>query len=221
VRVSAHALLRRDDSLPGLAEIGRAVHPGSHVAESVAIERRVGRGRVVAARLDPAHPGGLRQARHVGDDVRPVLRAVAGQLHVPVVVPTQITFASRGDSEIEKIVVCISAAELSTVMPPDSSCFCFSGSFVSGREKCAPSCHRGRASGRGTASRDRSCLSASVTPQSACSSCSGASPCSRLRLDVAPRSGLPVDAADVAALRFGIRGVRVGPVRDRPDPSPP
>jgi hypothetical protein len=26
--------------------------------------------------------------------------------------------------------VCISAAELSTVIPPDCSCFCFSGSFV-------------------------------------------------------------------------------------------
>src|SRR5205085_5660094 len=28
------------------------------------------------------------------------------------------------------MVVCVSASELSTVTPPDSSCFCFSGSFV-------------------------------------------------------------------------------------------
>ena len=28
------------------------------------------------------------------------------------------------------MVVCISADELSTVTPPDCSCFCFSGSFV-------------------------------------------------------------------------------------------
>jgi hypothetical protein len=57
---------------------------------------------------------------------------------LPSSVPTQIVFASRGLSEIEKIVVCISAAELSTVIPPDCSCFCFSGSFVvrSGEIRC-------------------------------------------------------------------------------------
>src|SRR5437899_399116 len=38
--------------------------------------------------------------------------------------------ALRGDSQMAKIVVCISADELSTVTPPDCSCFCFSGSFV-------------------------------------------------------------------------------------------
>src|SRR5437660_4567931 len=48
----------------------------------------------------------------------------------PSSVPTQIRFGFFGDSQIEKIVVCISAEELSTVMPPDCSCFCFSGSFV-------------------------------------------------------------------------------------------
>src|SRR6266705_2033245 len=49
---------------------------------------------------------------------------------LPSSVPTQIRFGFFGDSQIEKIVVCISAEELSTVMPPDSSCFCFSGSLV-------------------------------------------------------------------------------------------
>src|SRR5206468_7348295 len=49
---------------------------------------------------------------------------------LPSSVPTQITFPFLGDSLIEKMLVCISADELSTVMPPDSSCFCFSGSLV-------------------------------------------------------------------------------------------
>ena len=40
---------------------------------------------------------------------------------LPSSVPTQIRFGFFGDSQIEKIVVCISADELSTVMPPD--CF--------------------------------------------------------------------------------------------------
>src|SRR5262245_26142307 len=48
----------------------------------------------------------------------------------PSSVPTQIRLGFLGDSQIEKIVVCISAEELSTVMPPDCSCFCFSGSLV-------------------------------------------------------------------------------------------
>src|SRR6476469_2155775 len=48
----------------------------------------------------------------------------------PSSVPTQIKFESLGDSQIEKIVVCISADEVSTVIPPDCSCFCFSASLV-------------------------------------------------------------------------------------------
>src|SRR5436190_17121480 len=57
---------------------------------------------------------------------------------LPSSVPTQIKFESFGDSQMEKIVVCISADELSTVIPPDSSCFCFSGSLVvrSGEMRC-------------------------------------------------------------------------------------
>src|ERR1019366_9677838 len=49
---------------------------------------------------------------------------------LPSSVPTQTTIESFGDSPIAKIVVCISALELSTVTPPDCSCFCFSESFV-------------------------------------------------------------------------------------------
>src|SRR6266699_3619456 len=49
---------------------------------------------------------------------------------LPSSVPTQIKFGFFGESEIAKIVVCISAEELSTVTPPDCSCFCFSGSLV-------------------------------------------------------------------------------------------
>src|SRR3954453_23601535 len=49
---------------------------------------------------------------------------------LPSSVPTQITLLFFGDSAMAKIVVCISAEELSTVTPPDCSCFCFSGSFV-------------------------------------------------------------------------------------------
>src|SRR3954453_2264837 len=44
--------------------------------------------------------------------------------------PTQITLVFFGDSAMAQIVVCISAEELSTVTPPDCSCFCFAGSFV-------------------------------------------------------------------------------------------
>src|SRR5580765_4273932 len=49
---------------------------------------------------------------------------------LPSSVPAHMTLGDRGDSPIAKIVVCISALELSTVTPPDCSCFCFSGSFV-------------------------------------------------------------------------------------------
>src|SRR6266508_4760684 len=49
---------------------------------------------------------------------------------LPSSVPAQMTCALRGDSLIAYTVVFISAAELSTVTPPDSSCFCFSGSLV-------------------------------------------------------------------------------------------
>src|SRR5690349_20443070 len=49
---------------------------------------------------------------------------------LPSSVPTQMTLPFFGDSAMEKIVVCISADELSTVTPPDCSCFCFSGSLV-------------------------------------------------------------------------------------------
>ena len=57
---------------------------------------------------------------------------------LPSSVPTQTVFASSGDSLITLIVVFDSADELSTVMPPDSSCFCFSGSLVvrSGEIRC-------------------------------------------------------------------------------------
>ncbi len=59
-----------------------------------------------------------------------VLPASRVSCKLPSSVPTQMVFAFFGDSLIEKIVVCISADELSTVTPPDCSCFCFSGSFV-------------------------------------------------------------------------------------------
>src|SRR5690348_6586868 len=57
---------------------------------------------------------------------------------LPSSVPTQIRPARFGDSLIEKIVSCISAYELSTVTPPDSSCFCCSGLLVvrSGEMRC-------------------------------------------------------------------------------------
>src|SRR5262245_50961464 len=59
-----------------------------------------------------------------------LLPALRESWTLPSSVPTQITFASRGDSLIAKIVVCISADELSTVMPPDCSCCCLVGSLV-------------------------------------------------------------------------------------------
>ncbi len=49
---------------------------------------------------------------------------------LPSSVPTQITSLFFGDSAIAKIVQWFSAVELSSVSPPDSSCFCFSGSLV-------------------------------------------------------------------------------------------
>src|SRR3954464_4355909 len=59
-----------------------------------------------------------------------VLPASRVSCTLPSSVPTQIVFGSLGDSAIEKMVVCISADELSTVTPPDCSCFCLSGSLV-------------------------------------------------------------------------------------------
>ena len=72
VRVAADAacVLRRDERLPGLAVVARHVEPRVVIAERVAVERRVSRGRIVPARLDPADPRGLRQALEVAGDVR-------------------------------------------------------------------------------------------------------------------------------------------------------
>ena len=60
VGISAHALLRTDDARPALAQVGRAIDPGRHVAERVAVEDGVRGARVVPARLHPAHPGARR-----------------------------------------------------------------------------------------------------------------------------------------------------------------
>src|SRR5438477_10110159 len=49
---------------------------------------------------------------------------------LPSSLPIQTRSWFFGDSAMQKIVVCISADELSTVTPPDCSCFCFCGSFV-------------------------------------------------------------------------------------------
>src|SRR5258706_16041562 len=49
---------------------------------------------------------------------------------LPSSVPTHTIFGFLGDSEMEKIVVCISAEELSTVTPPECSCCCFIGLLV-------------------------------------------------------------------------------------------
>src|SRR6266498_1408883 len=48
----------------------------------------------------------------------------------PSSVPTQMIFLSSGDSQIVNIVQWFSAAELSTVTPPDWNCLCFMGSSV-------------------------------------------------------------------------------------------
>src|SRR5262245_44123917 len=58
-----------------------------------------------------------------------VLPAFCDTWTLPSSVPTQMTLAFFGDSLIEYTVQCISADELSTVTPPDSSCFSFSGSL--------------------------------------------------------------------------------------------
>src|SRR5438477_11366907 len=45
---------------------------------------------------------------------------------LPSSVPPQIRFGFYGDSQLEKIVVCIPAEDLSTGSPPDCSCSCSS-----------------------------------------------------------------------------------------------
>ncbi len=49
---------------------------------------------------------------------------------LPSSVPTHTVFASRGDSLIVKTVQWFSAVVLSSVRPPDCSCFSLAGSFV-------------------------------------------------------------------------------------------
>ena len=49
---------------------------------------------------------------------------------LPSSVPTQMTLRFFGDSEMTKMVQWFSAVESSSVNPPDSCCFCFSGSLV-------------------------------------------------------------------------------------------
>src|SRR6266567_1257800 len=85
---------------------------------------------------------------------------------LPSSVPTQIKFGFFGESEIAKIVVCISAEELSTVTPPDCS--------SSDQERCAPRSDHDRGSETETATRCKSRLSVWGSYESACSSCSAA-----------------------------------------------
>ena len=85
VGVTAQALLRAGDTGPGLAVISGAINPRVHVAEGVAVEGGIGGARRKAARLHPVHPAVLGQAAHVGDEVVPVLSAVAGELQVAIV----------------------------------------------------------------------------------------------------------------------------------------
>src|SRR3569623_1975111 len=83
VRVAANVI--GAEARPGLAVVGRAIDTRRHVAERVAIDRRV-RGRRLDARgLDPADPRILRQPGDVAAAVRPRLAAGARELQIPVV----------------------------------------------------------------------------------------------------------------------------------------
>ena len=85
VRIAMHAALFCGQRLPGLAAVGGLVNVRRHVAKGVAIKRRVGHVRAVAAGGNGRYPAVLRQAGHVANDVRPGLAAVAGHLQVAVV----------------------------------------------------------------------------------------------------------------------------------------
>ena len=70
---------------PGLAVIGGLENVRRHVAKGMSIKRGVSRAGIEIAGLHPVHPGILRQAGNVADDVGPSLAAVARELKIAVV----------------------------------------------------------------------------------------------------------------------------------------
>jgi len=67
----------------------------------VAIESSVGGAYIEVTRLHPTDPRILRQTRTIAHDIGPRFAAVAGELKIAVIVPTQISDLSLGDSLIE------------------------------------------------------------------------------------------------------------------------
>ena len=133
--------------------------------------------------------------------------------------PAQTTIESFGDSPIAKIVVCISADELSTVTPPDCSCFCLSGSFVvrSGEMRSHVCPIVARAEEELRADVERAVLRGAHVDRRVPVEAQLPFLVAGQRLDVADLVRLAVDAADVAALRFGVEVRRVGGIDEHPE----
>ena len=85
VGVTAEALGRSGDSLPGFPIIRSAINPWIHIAKGVAVERRVGRCRIESARFDARHPGVCWKSWNIFHDIGPGFAAVSGQLEVAVI----------------------------------------------------------------------------------------------------------------------------------------
>ncbi len=218
--VAAHALLRADDARPALAEVRRAIDPRRHVAEGVAVESRIGGGRVEAARLDPAHPGSRRQIPPRGE-VAPVLAAVARELHAPVVGahPDEALvlgrLADRVDAgvHLRRGVVDGDAARLLLLLLRSV----VAGQVrrdalpvvapVAGAEEQLRADVERRLVG-GAARDGRVPVEAQLLLVE------------RLRLQLADGAQVAIDAADVAALRLGVHGIGIAGVGHGPESVP-
>ena len=220
VRIAAHALavVGAEQARPGLAVVGRAIEPRLHVAKRVAVEGRIGGAGGMAARLDPAHPAVRRQARHVGDDVGPVLAAVARELQVAVVgadpdrVRVLRRLADRVDRRVHlgrRVVDGDAAAQLllllGRIVGREVRREALPGLALIARaeQELAADVERLLV---GRAQRDRRVpVPAKLLVQAG------------LGLDVAELVRVDVDAADVAALVFGIDVVRIGRIGVDPE----
>ena len=83
--ITAHRTVWRDNLRPGLTKVGCLVDIWPHVAKRVQVERCVGRALIEMARIDRCHPGVLRQAFDISNDVLPGFAAITSHLHVAVV----------------------------------------------------------------------------------------------------------------------------------------
>jgi len=87
VRKPAHAAFLRRQRRPALPVIRRLVDVGLDVSERVPVKGGIGCAFIEAAGLDGRDPRILVEPLYVPDHIRPGLRPIARNLHVPIIGP--------------------------------------------------------------------------------------------------------------------------------------